>query len=341
MTGTDGVSLDTLVGRLQATAVEALSGLGGDSPFALVDFPDHGNVGDSAIWLGETTFFLEHRRAVPSYVCSIRAFSEAALRAAVPEGPIFIHGGGNFGDLWLTHQEFRERILDRFHDREIIQLPQSIHFANPGRTERVARAIERHAKFVLLVRDQHSYDFATANFACDVKLCPDMAFFLGAVDRKWTPEVDVFYLMRTDKERAVGTTPGRPQYSFRSADWLEENPWPIRWHRLSGTSRGFFGDGWKRASARRTQYDAVAWARVLRGCRLLSSGRVVITDRLHAHILSLLLGIPHAVLDNSYGKLRRFLDVWTGDAAGTYRAASPADAEHWAESMVAAAKTLS
>jgi pyruvyl transferase EpsO len=85
-------------------------------------------------------------------------------------------------------------------------------------------------------------------------------------------------------------------------------------------------------------YGAAARARVLRGCGLLSSGRVVITDRLHAHILSLLLGIPHAVLDNSYGKLGRFLEAWTGTAATVHRAASTGDAEDWAAEAVSGAR---
>ena len=44
---------------------------------------------------------------------------------------------------------------------------------------------------------------------------------------------------------------------------------------------------------------------------MLGEGRVVITDRLHAHILSLLLGIPNVILDNSYGKLHDFYHTWT------------------------------
>ena len=51
----------------------------------------------------------------------------------MPTGPIFIHGGGNFGDLWAAHQEFRERVLERFPDRQIIQFPQSIHYNSQER----------------------------------------------------------------------------------------------------------------------------------------------------------------------------------------------------------------
>jgi len=47
-----------------------------------------------------------------------------------------------------------------------------------------------------------------------------------------------------------------------------------------------------------------------RGEVILSSGKVVITDRLHAHILCTLLDIPHVVLDNSYRKIGNFRDAW-------------------------------
>ena len=50
-------------------------------------------------------------------------------------------------------------------------------------------------------------------------------------------------------------------------------------------------------------------------CACFRGGRMVLTDRLHAHILSLLLGKPRIVLDNSYGKIAKFADMWTRDAA--------------------------
>jgi exopolysaccharide biosynthesis predicted pyruvyltransferase EpsI len=324
--------------QLQRTALAELRDIGLEAPFCLLDFPNHPNVGDSAIWLGTTTYLREHRGTEPRYVASLRAFSEAALRASVPEGPIVIHGGGNFGDLWPRHHGFREHLLERFPDRAIIQLPQSIHFGHPDHAARTARAIARHGRFRLFVRDQASYEFATANFDCEVRLCPDMAFFLGALDRPGTPEVDVCYLMRTDKERAMGAPTGPPDYTSRVVDWLRESRLSVQAHKLLGVARGLRGGRLDRLAIRNAWYDAVARARMARGCRLLSSGRVVITDRLHAHILSLLLGIPHAVLDNSYGKLRRFLDVWTGDAAGVYRASSIEDAERWAASVLSGAR---
>jgi hypothetical protein len=62
----------------------------------------------------------DHRGREPLYVSSIDAFSESALRTSLPVGPLFVHGV-NFGDLWPRHQAFREKLLERFPDREIIQ----------------------------------------------------------------------------------------------------------------------------------------------------------------------------------------------------------------------------
>ena len=41
-----------------------------------------------------------------------------------------------------------------------------------------------------------------------------------------------------------------------------------------------------------------------------SRGETGVTDRLHAHILCLMMGIPNIPLDNSYGKLSTFVETW-------------------------------
>lgn len=328
------MSRETILQQLRQRAADELREVGTGAPFALLDFPDHRNVGDAAIWLGEEAYFREQRAASPRYVASFRAFSETALRAALPEGTIFIHGGGNFGDLYPRHQAFREHLLERFRDREIVQLPQSIRFERPEALARAARAIAAHRRFTLFVRDRVSYDIAAASFDCEVRLCPDLAFFLGPLARERAPEVDLLYLIRTDQERAVGEVSKPESHTSRVADWLVESRIGFHLRRAAGAARLLGREGPGPGSLRRAWYSAAARARTARGCRLLASGRVLITDRLHAHILGLLLDLPHAVLDNSYGKLHRFLDVWTGEAAAVYRARSLEDAERWAASIV-------
>ena len=92
----------------------------------------HGNVGDSAIWLGERTL-LRDAGVTVAYACDLQSFSAAELAERVPAGTgtTFVHGGGNLGDLWPRHQVLRERVISAFPNHRIVQLPQSVHFRDP------------------------------------------------------------------------------------------------------------------------------------------------------------------------------------------------------------------
>nr|WP_298685039.1 polysaccharide pyruvyl transferase family protein [uncultured Dongia sp.] len=313
-------SLDraAVITALQAAIKAALLPLIPDGRLALIDFPNHPNVGDSAIWLGEIAFLARELRKRPAYTCSTATFSASELRAKVPDGPILIHGGGNFGTLWQHHHKLRLDALREFPGRPIIQLPQSIHFDNDGAIAETADAIRRHGAFILLVRDQKSLEFARKHFDCPVHLCPDMAFYIGPVERQ-VASVDFLCLMRTDTERRAGLDAPQAQGSQIIVDWLEESATELRRTRLRARlSSAIRGNGISGHSP--TVHDALASQRFRRGVAMLSQGRVVITDRLHAHIMSLLLDIPHVALDNSYGKLGNFIAAWSAGYSGLRQA---------------------
>lgn len=312
-------SFESAISRLNECFSEHLQG-----KFALLDFPNYSNVGDSAIWLGALTLFRSLAGADPAYVSAFHNLDDAALRAAVPEGPIFLIGGGSFGDIWNHHQNFREGVIARFIDRPVIQLPQSIHYNDPARIAQTARIIAAHPNFTLLVRDVPSLELAQKHFDCPVHLCPDSALAIGAT-RGGAPSMDVLAMLRTDKEGAgvAEVPPGIPV-----DDWLDEDINAVRRAKAAGAIRAW--TALSPSAARARSYEAAARHRVERGFRQLSQGRAIVTDRLHVHILSLLLGRPHAVLDNYYGKIGRFLDAFTGASPLVYRAADLDDAIAWA-----------
>jgi exopolysaccharide biosynthesis predicted pyruvyltransferase EpsI len=279
--------------------------------YALIDFPNHSNVGDSAIWLGEIKLLKELTGNAPNYVCTVESFNFDELVHALPNGPILIHGGGNFGDIWRKHQDFREMILTKFKDRLVVQLPQSIKFENEAGISLCANVIQQHTNFHLLVRDQPSLSFVQQHFACDTQLVPDAAFAIQAIDRPTSPVNKIFMLLRTDTERADYDRSPLEKAGGVFADWLEE---PSNFHRQSNILskvKCLFNGSWSKHSRRLAYYQQLAEGRLDRGLRLLSSGERVITDRLHAHILSTLLDIPHVALDNSYGKVSGYINAWT------------------------------
>ncbi|MGW8279893.1 polysaccharide pyruvyl transferase family protein [Sphingomonas aurantiaca] len=284
------------------------------SRYALLDFPDHANVGDSAIWLGELALLRQITGRDPCYVSTWHDFDLDAFRDACPDGVLFLHGGGNLGDIWPHHQLFREDILATVRDRTVVQLPQSIHFRAPAQVDRFARLVADHPDFVLYVRDARSLDFARRHLACPSHLAPDSAYALGE-QLRGAPQGDVLMLMRTDDERQGYAVPSEDGATV--VDWLEDDAdLP-----LGGSA---------------TAREAQAVARVDRGLRLLSQGRVVVTDRLHGHIIADLLGIPHVVLDNEYGKIAAYLDAWAGPDAIVTRAATSEQALALAKQLIGA-----
>jgi exopolysaccharide biosynthesis predicted pyruvyltransferase EpsI len=278
---------------------------------ALLDFPNHGNVGDNAIWLGEKAFLRSVNAAVV-YTSDIAAYSKAKLAKRLRGGILFIHGGGNLGDVWLPHQRFREQVIAEFPDAQIIQLPQTIHFKEKSNLQRARSIFNNHPNLTLLVRDVRSLEIARNEFRAPSYLCPDMAFMLRGLSRPELPKSKIVWLSRTDMESS-GYFDFHPEPDVHQADWRRDprslvfraNNFLTR-HSQSQTPvlSGF-------ASSLSCAYDALARYRLLLGCRMLSQGRVVVTDRLHGHILSLLLGIPNVLLDNNYGKVKSFYETWT------------------------------
>jgi len=320
-----------LIADMQHKFHAAIADLLPGEELSLLDFPMHPNVGDAAIWLGEIAYLAKARKDV-RYCSSFANLDPGRLGRATGRAPILLHGGGNFGDIWLHHQTFRERVIDRFRDHRIVQLPQSIHYRSEARADETARIIERHPDFVLLVRDRPSLEFARRKFQCEVRLAPDAAFNIGPRDSS-PPNFDVLALMRTDGERCVRPA-GAIVPDVPTEDWLDESRLRNRVAVVAGAVSGAVHGADR---ARLSRFNSAAQARVRRGLGQLSRGRVIVTDRLHGHILSTLLGRPQALLDNDYGKIGRFLEAFTGGTDLTYTATSLDDALEWS---VGKARTL-
>ncbi|AYG61631.1 polysaccharide pyruvyl transferase family protein [Rhizobium jaguaris] len=320
-------SNQTLITKLEGMIHDCLKDyISHDEPLAILDFPDIRNCGDSAIWLGEMAYLKKRYDKRPTYVSRITDFSPEQLERIMPTGPIFIHGGGNFGDIWDAHQDFREQVLERFPNRQVIQFPQSIHYKSQVRLDESARVIGRHKNFVLLVRDEESKEFALKHFDCEVRLCPDMAFCIGPIEPEKS-EIPVLAMLRSDLEK-VGDADLSAYPDIPKEDWTTESARRVRVSKALGAATALLA--LKPAEIRLRKLDAAAHNRLRRGIRQISRGHTIVTDRLHVHICSLLLGRPHAVLDNNYGKIRRFMAAFSGDTDLAYKATSLDDGIAWA-----------
>lgn len=278
-------------------------------PVALFDFPNYSNVGDSAIWLGQL-FYLEKIRHV-RYLAV-----DSLTLSCFPDLPsstvVLINGGGNLGDLWSRHQLFRENIIAHYRKNRIIQLPQSIFFENSSNEERCRKVFSAHADFNLLVRDLESLEKGRRLHSGSTQLCPDMALMLTGLTRSRDPSDPIVGLLRTDKEKITETMSLKKLAEFPVFDWVEEPKTALSQITSQLETIQAKYPRWTRSLYYPKQYlyRGLAKNRLRRGCQILSRGQVVITDRLHGHILCTLMGIPHVVLDNSYNKIGNFRGAW-------------------------------
>ena len=304
-----------IIARLQDALRDALANVipaGGE--YALLDFPNHSNIGDSAIYVGESLLCREHFGKEPKLVCVASDGEMDRLSRLDPAVILLLHGGGNFGDLYPRHQNFREAVLARFPDRKVVQLPQSVHFREDANLAHAGSVINAHPDFTLMVRDRVSLSISKRHFECATILVPDMAFMIGPSEPSRLPDLRLLSLIREDEESVLANKEalGRLPQPSETADWPREERAKHPADSLPRSIRQFLPPGRQGPRpASPAAYEWLARKRVQIGFDILSRGEAVLTDRLHAHILSFLLGKPQIILDNSYGKIGRFVDVWT------------------------------
>lgn len=288
--------------------------LAGEGQAAILDFPDHPNVGDSAIFCGEVSSIQRVWSGDVRYIASFSSYDRQTLDAVAKDSLLLIHGGGNIGELYPHHHQFRLKMLRDWAGRRLIQLPQTIFFSDPVADDEFARAIEKHANFHLIVRDRRSFEHATARYQCEVTLAPDSAFALPELRSAIQPTHAVMALCRTDAERRDQThQEGWSQHSVSLGDWPRETSSELRkLPRLIGRVGTTLSRNGLRGSISLSNwsFNHRAWSRLQRGLDLLSIGHVVATDRLHAYILASKLGKHYFVADNSYGKLSAVYRTW-------------------------------
>jgi exopolysaccharide biosynthesis predicted pyruvyltransferase EpsI len=293
--------------------------LGQTSHVILVGFPSYTNPGDTMIWLG-TLEYLRVLNVEILHQCDIGRFDQELIDNEFPGTPILMQGGGNFGDLWPHFQDFREKILSQNPDRLIIQLPQSVYFESQKRSAKSNDILSKHKNFIFLVRDSKSLHRAKELFPevlC--QFCPDMAFGLNLFEFKKTNKRKQVAILRQDRER-LNSIEGRLS-EFVITDWHLSYAHKFHWsclriilmlHKRLSITRIII----KRDTLEKV-YHQMALINLKSALKIVKPASIVVTDRLHAHVLAILCGVPNVVCDNSYGKISSIYNDYSGGVANS------------------------
>ena len=270
----------------------------------MVATAEHANIGDAAITLAEQQILGEQFPEYFQVEISTYEFNqkEAFLHAILnPEDILFIHGGGNLGDLYLVEENLRRKIVSEFPNNKTVILPQTICFSDTqqGKLElkESSRIYNGHKDLTLFVRGETSLEIAKKHFdRVKTVLMPDSVHALRcnyAFDRS-----GVLLCLREDDEKKLDKA-GR--------------------ERIVNVSANLVGD-----IERCTNIYSEDVTRDIRGLVVrrelmrFARHRVVITDRLHGMIFSAITGTPCVVLSSYNHKISEYYDAFFRDSNAVF-----------------------
>lgn len=211
------------------------------------------------------------------------------------------------------------KVIEKYKKNKIFIFPQTVHYKSQSRLLSDAKAFSKNKNVTICARDKKSFELLSNNFKNEILLVPDMAFASTyKVNNNIPKSSKNLFLLRKDRE-VSNTIYVESLQSFNICDWptFNHNVYNIaqifcekinRWISkpyYNKIVKGKMGD---------TTFGLLkvrdCTKMIKEGVDYISEYNLVVTTRLHGHILSLLLGIPSIMIDNNYGKNSSFYETW-------------------------------
>lgn len=285
--------------------------------YILLDLPYFANVGDVLIWQSALDLLAE----LPNkclYSSSIESYRKPKIGESVV---ILFMGGGNFGDLWIRHQHFRQRVLADFPRNPIVQLPQSVCFKNQEFLKKDIDAFAQHGGFVTIcLRDEKSYNFIKDNYRnVEARLMPDMVLGFDVTKYVGSKSVSLggkLFVVRNDIEKSESDFKSLVPKDVVHRDWptLEKKPTYIVvyvfFQRVLNRVDMLFSTHLCKNVADFCFKKLFKKRIITTGINFINQYDEVYSTRLHAAILAVLLDKTVVAFDNSYGKINGVYNLW-------------------------------
>lgn len=270
-----------------------------------VALPEHGNLGDQAIAVAINEFLAR--------VCTndhiIRVFYNEVIsnllliKRHIKKGDILILiGGGNMGYEYFAEEEVRRLTIKAFPNNRIIIFPQTIDY---GHSKEGLKEFEnskviygRHKDLHIFAREQASYDVMKEAYTKNqVYLVPDIVLSLSNVicsDCK--REEQVLVCVRKDKEGIVSKEDSKTIKGI-----LERNELAIQYTDTVLSYIPYITN------------ENLRKKLVVKKIDQFASSKLIITDRLHGLIFSVITNTPCIVFGNYNHKIISTYQTWLKD----------------------------
>lgn len=265
----------------------------------LIGTPEHPNIGDSAIAVGELEFIRQYFSGY--YVVELtdrkfeRYYSEMAYYIG-QDDLIFLHGGGNIGERYMQHQNIRNRVIQDFPQNPITILPQTIYFESTEQgkkeLERTKNIYSQHNNLTLFTRGMTSLEFARNHFPLVRSECAlDLALFLKP---RFEVERNGILACIRDLNDESGLSNEQYQRVFQIVEQYDPN--------FIKTNNIFQDDD-------KNIYSCIRSNVVECELKKFASHRVIVTDRLHGLIFAVITMTPCVLLRSYNQKIAEFYEL--------------------------------
>lgn len=260
------------------------------------------NLGDVAITYAQKRFI---DTTLPDYEVllfpSNRTYQHMkALKHVVgPADLITIIGGGNMGDAYSSLENARRYVVRSFPNNPIISFPQTIAFSDTPSGQRAlrrsARTYRSHPRLTVFGREPRSVELMRSGLTgTRIGYSPDIVLSLG---NEVPPRArsGIMLTVRNDKEVLLTSDERagiREVIASKTDDIVVRDTVDVALEDCQAdTYETTLQDFWE----------------------LLSTRRVVVTDRLHALIFCVITKTPVVVLPNSNHKIKGTYETWLKD----------------------------
>lgn len=208
-------------------------------------------------------------------------------RVAGPDDIIICQGGGNFGNLYDFAEVFRRKVLRSFKNNRIIIMPQTLFYSDDESGKRECEADKRAIKdcrdITIFARDKKSYELMRELFDADICQLHDVVSLYDASYLSNDNRSGIVVCLRSDKESALS---GKEKIQIIQ---LCEN----------NAERVIVTDTCTKYDIASKEREAVLKKKL----SLFGSTKLVVTDRLHGMIFSVITKTPCIVLGNNHHKV--------------------------------------
>lgn len=254
--------------------------------------PYHANLGDQAQtyciirWLKHN--YSEHQVLVfdtPS-VMGLKSKNLYAIKKMIGKDDlIFLHSGYHMTDLYLYEEQMHRKVIQLFPDNKIIILPQTILFKSEMEKKKTIEIYRVHKHLLLLCRDEASYATAKSMFdQIRIECFPDVVTTMIGEKNYTNERTGVMFCVRNDVEA---------KYSKQEYKRLEE-------------AMKQYGNIEYYDTTVETPVEEIMHNRekiLEETWEKFSKYRLVVTDRYHGTIFSMIAQTPVIVLSSSDHKL--------------------------------------